>query len=219
MTNNVGYFGSPGVAASNAYWQNAYDGAAEYGPAFFDVKHNFVFSGSYELPFGHDRRWGASIPGALDALLGGWSLSGIFHLRSGFPITVVDSRGSSLQATRGFERPNRVANGAVENPTIDRWIDIAAFERAEPGTWGDSGVGILRAPGYQNVDLAIGKRFPFGRGMTRRSIQVRLEAFNALNEPSWGPPGRSLDSPNTFGVITSTANAPRTLELVGKLQF
>jgi len=216
MTNNLGYYGSPGVAASNAYWQNAYDGESEYGPAFFDARHNFVFSGSYEVPFGRERRWGASLPTLTDALLGGWSVSGILHLRSGFPITVIDSRGSSLQGTRGFERPNRIASGALENPTIDRWIDINAFQRAEAGTWGDSGVGILRAPGYHNLDLALGKRFPLG---SRRSVQVRVEAFNALNEPSWGPPGRQLDSPNTFGVITTTVNAPRTIELVAKVQF
>jgi hypothetical protein len=216
MTNNLGYYGSPGVSASNVYWQNAYDGESEYGPAFFDATHNFVFSGTYEIPFGHERRWGADLSPAVDALFGGWSVSGIFQKRSGFPITVIDSRGSSLQGTRGFERPNRIGSGAVANPTIDRWIDIAAFERAAPGTWGDSGVGILRAPGYMNLDVAFGKRFPFG---TRRSVQIRVEAFNALNEPSWGPPGRQLDSPNTFGVITSTVNAPRTIELVGKISF
>jgi hypothetical protein len=216
LTNNVGYYGSPGVAASNFYWQNAYDGESEYGPAFFDARHNFVLSGNYEVPFGHERRSGADAPAIVDALVGGWSVSGILHVRSGFPITVIDARGSSLQGTRGFERPNRVGSGVVPNPTIDRWIDIAAFERAAPGTWGDSGVGILRAPGYLNLDLAVGKRFAAG---PRRSVHVRVEAFNALNEPSWGPPGRQLDSPNTFGVITSTVNTPRTLELVVKFTF
>jgi hypothetical protein len=194
MTNNLGYFGAPGlVAASGSYWQNAYDPDSEYGPAFFDATHNFVWSGSYALP-------------------GGVNLSGILQWRSGFPITVIDSRGSSLQAVRGFERPNRVGSGTVAHPTIDHWIDINAFSRAELGTWGNSGVGILRAPGYANVDVALAKQL-------WRAGLVRVEAFNVLNHPNFGPPARDLNAPNTFGTITSTVNAPRTIELVLKVTF
>jgi hypothetical protein len=50
-TNNRGYYGGGGVVASEgAYWANTYDSDAEWGPAFHDVRHNFVFSGTYELP-------------------------------------------------------------------------------------------------------------------------------------------------------------------------
>jgi hypothetical protein len=217
MTNSLGYYGAGAVVAeSNIFWQNAYDDVSEYGPASWDATHNFVLSGTYEVPFGRERQWGTSLPAVVDALLGGWSLSGIFQKRSGFPITVLDGRGSSLQATHGFERPDRIGSGEVANPTLDHWIDITAFQRAAPGTWGDSGVGILRAPGYMNLDLALGKRFPIG---AKRSAQIRAEAFNALNKPAFGPPGRQLDSPNTFGVITTTINTPRTFELVGKIFF
>src|SRR5439155_1315230 len=55
-TNQLGYYGSGGfTAAEGTYWMNAYDPEANYGPAFFDVRHNFVFSASYELPYGRDR--------------------------------------------------------------------------------------------------------------------------------------------------------------------
>jgi hypothetical protein len=131
-------------------------------------------------------------------------------------VTVLDGRGSSLQATRGNERPDRIGSGEVDNPTIDRWIDITAFQPAAPGTFGNSGVGILRAPGYANVDLALGKRFQING---RRSAQVRIEAFNVLNHPSFGPPGRNIADPNTFGTITTTVSAPRTVELVVKFNF
>lgn len=223
MTNNLGYYGAGGgingvavVNASGAYWQNAYDPDSEYGPAFFDARHNFTLSGSYELPIGRERRFGSSWSPVVDALVGGWSVTGILQLRSGFPVTVIDSRGSSLQATRGNERPNRIGDGQVDDPTLTRWLDITAFERAALGTFGNAGVGILRAPGYNNVDMALAKRFPFGG---RRSAQVRIEAFNIFNHPSFGPPGRNLADPNTFGTITTTVSAPRTIELVGKFNF
>jgi hypothetical protein len=216
MTNNLGYYGSPGVAAPGAYWTNANDGESEYGPAFFDVKHNFVLSGTYEVPFGQERRWGANLSPWADAILGGWSLSGIFQARTGFPITVTDGRATSQQAVRGAERPNRVGSGKVDDPTIGRWIDINAFQRAALGSWGDSGVGILRAPGYVNLDLALGKRFKMPNG---HNAQFRVEAFNALNHPSFGPPARDISNVNTFGTITSTISPPRTVEFVVKYQF
>jgi len=216
MTNNLGYYGSSGVAASGAYWQNAYDGESEYGPAFFDATHNFVWSGTYEVPFGQQRRFGANMSPIVDAVLGGWSLSGILQVRSGFPITVKDGRGSSLQATRGNERPKRIGSGKVDNPTIDKWMDITAFERAPLGTWGDAGVGILRAPGYVNLDLALGKRFKLPNG---HNTQVRIEAFNALNHPSFGPPNTNIADTNNFGTIRSTVSTARTVEFVLKYQF
>ena len=51
-TNNLGYYGSAGVAAEGAYWMNTYEPEWNYGPAFFDARHNLVFSANYELPFG-----------------------------------------------------------------------------------------------------------------------------------------------------------------------
>ena len=51
-------------------------------------------------------------------------MSGIFQARSGIPITVTDTRGSSLQAVRGNERPNCVGNPVPSNQSIDTWIDI-----------------------------------------------------------------------------------------------
>jgi hypothetical protein len=216
MTNNLGYYGSPGVAAEGAYWYNAYDPEANYGPAFFDATHNFVYSANYELPFGRGRTWGSEWSKVTDTILGGWILSGIVQVRSGFPITVTDSGGQSLQAVRGTERPNRIGSGEVDNPTIDRWIDITGFERAPEGTFGDSGVGILRAPGYWNLDFVLAKRIPI---TAQRYGEFKLEAFNLLNHPSFGPPERNINNVNTFGTITSTVSDARTVELVFKFYF
>src|SRR5262249_62431526 len=74
----LGYYGSGGfTAAEGTYWMNAYDPEANYGPAFFDVRHNFVLSASYALPYGRDR--GGSSP--TSALLRGSGLGGIFPAR------------------------------------------------------------------------------------------------------------------------------------------
>jgi hypothetical protein len=148
-------------------------------------------------------------------------LSGIFQARTGFPITVLDGAGSSLQAVRGGERPNCVGDPTPSNQTLDHWLDIAAFARAARGTFGNCGVGIARAPGYQNVDMTFSKRFAVGGP---RAAEFRIEAFNLFNRTNYRAPGRDINSPNTFGLITqslSTAavSTARQLELVFKFFF
>jgi len=214
-------FGGSGLqgvtsGTEGAYWQNTYDPEAEWGPAFHDVRHNVVFSSTYELPFGHGRAYGSSWSGPLNAVAGGWRVSGIFQARSGLPVTVIDGRARSLQGERGSERPNCVGDPVPSNQSIDRWLDINAFQAAPLGTFGNCTVGVARAPGYTNVDLMLSKRVDVGAA---RYAEFRVEAFNLLNHPSFGPPARDISVPNTFGIITNTISSPRVIELVLKFYF
>jgi len=146
-------------------------------------------------------------------------------VRTGFPLTVRDIGGRTLQAVRGNERPNCVGNPVPANqgmtsdpnaPNDSKWIDISAFQSAPIGTWGNCGIGIMDAPGFTNTDLTLAKRFNMG---AERYLEFRAEAFNAFNHPNWAPPGVSLASPNTFGIITGTVNAPRVIQLALKFYF
>ena len=223
-TNNRGFygvFGGTGLqgvtsATEGAYWQNTYDPDAEWGPAFHDVRHNFIFSGTYELPFGRGRTWGAQWSPVVEAVLGGWRFGGIFQARSGLPITVIDGLNRSQQGERGAERPNCVGNPVPSDQSITHWLDVTAFERAALGTFGNCPVGVARAPGYANVDLVLSKRFDIH---STKYAEFRVEAFNAFNHPSFGPPGRDLNVPATFGVITNTISSPRVIELALKFYF
>ena len=205
--------------------QNTYDPEADYGPAFHDVRHNFVFSANYELPWGRGRKWGSDWSGLTNAILGGWKLGGIFQARTGFPVTVIDGRNRSLQGERGNERPNCVGDWKPSNQTVtadssapadSRWLDINGFAMAALGTFGDCPVGVGRAPGYSNVDLVLAKRFDVGGP---RYLEFRIEAFNALNHPNFGPPARDISNANTFGLITGTVGNPRVIELALKFYF
>ncbi len=189
---------------------------ANYGPAFFDARHNFVFSANYELPFGKGRKWASDASTLTDAIIGGWRLSGIFQLRSGFPITVIDGSAPSLQGQRGNERPNCVGDPVPSDQNIAHWLDINAFARVARGTLGNCPVGVARAPGYKNVDAVLAKQFNTGGG---RYFEFRAEAFNLTNTASFGPPARDINAPNTFGQITSTVSTARTVELVLKFVF
>lgn len=232
-TNNRGFYGVFGgsgpqgvtSATEGAYWQNTYDPDAEWGPAFHDVRHNFIFSASYELPFGHGRSHGSDWSGVTNAILGGWKVGGIFQARTGLPVTVIDGRNRSLQGERGAERPNCVGDWKPSNQSVtpdtsappdSRWLNINGFEAVPLGTFGNCSVGVARAPGYSGIDLVLSKSFPMGG---QRSLEFRAEAFNLLNHPSFGPPARDISVPNTFGTITSTISAPRVIEFALKFYF
>ncbi|MEW5975941.1 MAG: TonB-dependent receptor [Acidobacteriota bacterium] len=217
LTDNLGYYGSAGVAGPSAYWANAYNRRADRGLSFFDALHNFVWSGTYELPFGKGKTWGSDWNGIANAVLGGWNVSSIVSMHSGFPITI-RANDVSQQAPRGGGRPNRLAGrtGAVSNPTLERWLDIAAFELPAPGTFGNSGNSTNRAPGFANWDFSVGKKFTVSE---QKYFDFRAEFFNFTNHPSYSPPANNISAPNTFGTITSTVSDPRILEFALKFHF
>ncbi len=214
-SNNLGYYGSGGVASEGAYPVNSNDIEANYGPAFFDARHIFSLAGSYELPFGKDRPFGTNWNRALDAVAGGWDVSFAVTAHSGFPITVQDSSNPSLQATRSTVWPDLIGDPVPADQNLTRWLNRDAFRPAALGTFGNAGVGIVRAPGYWNVDMSMSKRI---NTVAHHYLMFRIEAFNLLNHPNFGPPDRNIQS-QTFGTITSTAGDARVVQLALKYAF
>jgi Carboxypeptidase regulatory-like domain len=216
MTDNLGYYGSGGVAAQGAYSYNNYDRhGLNYGPAFFDATHNITSTAIYELPYRRGSQPRGGWDGLLDAVFGGWNISGIVNWHTGFPITVT-ATNVSLQDPRGASRPDRIGNGVPSNQTIDHWFDETAFAMPAQGSFGNAGVGIVRAPKYGNLDVSLGKKFSLAGN---KYLDFRAEFFNFLNHPSFNPPASNFSQPNTFGRITSTISPPRNLEFALKFYF
>jgi hypothetical protein len=178
--------------------------------------HRLVTSFSYELPFGRGKQFGSGASSWVNKFIGGWQLGGIVQYQSGFPFTPV--LGSPDPANVGGEyarRPNRIASGKLDNPTIDRYFDISAFAVPTPFTIGNSGRNILPGPGIKNWDLAIMKN----THITERVYhQLRLELFNAWNTPQFNNPSTNVDPGSTGGRILS-ARDPRIIQVAMKLYF
>ena len=213
MANNSGYFGNAGVAGEGAYPMNSYDIEANYGPAAYDARHIVSLAGSYELPFGTR----AAVRRGLEPRARRDRGRLVDELRRHRAHRLPDHRHRRRQpvaaglALAGTARTGS-ADGAVDDPTLERWIDRAAFVSAPRGQFGDAGVGILRAPGYWNIDMSVSKRFTtFGR----QYLMVRGEMFNALNHPNFGAPNANIQS-TAFGTITSTVGDARVVQLVAK---
>jgi hypothetical protein len=170
---------------------NMYDLQYNRGPSDYDVRHTFSSSWIYEMPW------------ARNTLYGGWQLSGILFLRGGLPLTVTQAQG--VQSTGTGNRPNRICDGRLDNPTIDRWFDTSCFVQVPDvtGTYGDSGRGVIRGPGSFNIDAALIKNTRFGRVQT----EFRIEAFNLLNHPQFANPNTTIGNA-AVGTITAMLSSP-----------
>lgn len=182
------------------------------GPSGFDVKHRFVLSYVWELPFGKGHKMASG--GIGGAVFGNWQFSGIATLSTGRPFTVFLNTGVNNGAPSW---PNRTGDGKLDNPGPDLWFDTADFAAPPPNTYGDSGRGVLYSPGIKTFDVSLTRRFPI-RG--RASVQFRADAFNLLNTPQFGFPNANIGSP-TAGRITSLQPdiGNRQLQFALKLDF
>ncbi len=233
-TDGLGYYGCGGVNAEGAYWQDANNRRGNYGPACFDVRHNFTTAGLFNLPFGKGQKFGASSNKAVDMIFGGWNLNYNMSVRGGFPVTIwaTTQNTNSGRSPRGNARANYYrVQSAPTTRTVDRWfgdVTAASFCSAgtdngtcaygipAPGEFGSAGVGTERAPGFFNLDSSIGKRFAVTEN---HRIDFRVEMFNILNSVSWGAPGRDITTPAAFGSIGGQINAPRTIQFGLKYAF
>ena len=212
---------SGGAGIDTGVFREPQDGnnlRAERGPAEFDVRHRFVASYIWELPFGRGRHWGNSWNRAMDLAFGGWQVTGIHVLQSGLALTATLS-GANVVNLGGERRarPNLVGEPELSESqrTLARWFNTDAFAAfAVPQAFGNAGVGIMRGPGVANFDFTFAKNFQV---TDRRYFQFRTEIFNAFNHPNFGPPNIARDS-SGFGQILSAAPA-RIIQFGVKFYF
>jgi hypothetical protein len=192
---------------------------ADYGLSDESVKHTFVASPIYKLPFGRGQRFGSN--GRLvNTLAGGWEVSGIITAHSGLPFTVTSSQDYSNTSSYS-PRPDRVCNGAGPK-TVTEWFKVSCFTTdalaaaLANGTprFGNSGRNILLEPGVQNWDIAFIKRTPINQRFTS---EFRAELFNAFNHTNFHAPGEVIGT-STVGIISSSA-PPRDVQLAVKVEF
>ena len=193
--------------------QNYLNMANQRGNSIFDVRHRFVTSVVYDLPFGQGKRF-LNRKGVTDSVLGGWQVAGIVNLYTGSPFAPIVS--TDQQNTGTTNRPNRIADGALpsDQQSIYRWFNLSAFQIPALYTYGNAGRNILYGPGTRNLNVKFGKNFLFAE---RWRLEFRAEMFNAFNTPNFGVPNPNVDLPQG-GQITTVKNA-RQVQLGLKLGF
>jgi hypothetical protein len=158
-----------------------------------------VFSGSFIWEFAKD-----------------WQLGGILRLQSGSPLAVTQATNLNAFAGFGIQRPNRVGKAKLPagERSTGRWFNTAAFAQAPQFTIGNASRNPVVGPGYQSLDVMLGKTFMVS---DKIRAELRAEAFNVTNTPPLTAPNTSFGTAG-FGTITRALD-PRVFELVFKLKF
>ena len=203
--------------------------ALDYGPAATNIRHAGAINGTWELPFSQ----GLLANPVAKELVGGWSLSGIATLQSGFPFSPqLGYNPTGNGDTRNPVRPNRATgfSGPLYGKTVQQWFNPAAFSAPYPGTFGNVGRDTLTGPGLTELDLALAKSTTIHE---RLRAQFRAEFFNVLNHSNFttpnavvyssgptpkAPTAEAAASP-TAGVISATATTSRQIQFGLKLLF
>jgi hypothetical protein len=193
-----------------------------YGLSAYDLRHNFVASYTYELPFDY-------LFHADNRLTRGWKLSGIAHFTTGVPVQISESDDRSLLGSTG----NSPVAGAPDEPLLapgkiagdhnprhlQPYFNTSLFSQENLGELGNSPRRFFNGPGLNNWDMALLKSVKITE---RTSAEFRAEFFNAFNHTQFygisSVDGNFNDGPGAFGHVTDAANA-RVGQIAVKFYF
>ncbi len=187
----------------------AYDRARERSTWGALPRHRFQLNSIYEMPFGRGKLIGSGAGRVTNAIIGGWQISGIYIYETGGTITPLwtgpDPTGTrfSANSTRPQVtiRPDRIADGRIDDPTVNRWFDVGAFTAPGLGRFGTSGKYVLYGSPVNVLHATLAKQF-----VMKERVRMRLEflANNALNHPNYMDANTNITNLGTAGVITAT---------------
>jgi hypothetical protein len=213
----------------------------DYGPSDTDIRNVAVINGGYELPFGQGKQLLANVNPLQEKIVGGWSLSGIATLQSGFPFTPqLGYNPTNNGDSRNPIRPsiNPAFHGKIIEGGPTQYFNPLAYTVPYPGTYSNLGRNTLVGPGLSDVDLSFKKNTAL---TSKLNMQFRAEFFNILNHTNFTtpnavvytsgptgtfpPPSSTTPLPTpptpspTVGAISATSTTSRQIQFGVKLLF
>ena len=227
MVNNSGYYGSWGNATqatpASPYYQNLYDPHADYASCYYDSRNILAAYATYDLPIGKGKMLGGNMNKVANAAVGGWQVSTIVSIHSGFPLAVYNGTDTSGTGSRGprpncspqqtqFGRRPSVSNGSFQGY---QFLSADGYSEPATGTFGNCPAqGPQTGAGYTDTDLGVLKNFHITEA---KYFQFRGDFLNAFNNVQLGHPNTNFPS-STFGLIT-TSQPARNIQFALKFYF
>jgi hypothetical protein len=197
-------------------WLNDSDPLPEYRVSPLDHTQRYVVAATYQLPIGKGTALDLK-SGVLNSVLGGWLLNSVYTYQTGAPIMWVNGSSSSPGDYVYFGGPLDVNPNQVNGPAFNTSVfdtksaDSFQYHIRTFSTMFSN----ARADGINQFDPSLSKRFVIHESV---AVQLRLEAFNALNHPVFAAPSTTASNA-AFGTITASANRFRTLQLGARFTF
>ena len=233
MSDTPGFYGQYGdnvateaqTIAGWAFPQDPYNQLGDYGRCPQNTAQLFNGYLVYELPFGHGKQFWAGISNLANLAVGGWRVSTSFIFHTGFAQTMfaaADTSGTGGFSTRadcvpGVPKRVPITYDSVHNGYT--FLNPDEVAEPDPGTFGNCQVGAFDGPGFQQVNLGIGKDFAINE---RHRFQFRMDATNIFNTPVFGfgqeYSGQHTAGASNYGEIDESQGA-RQIQFVLKYHF
>jgi hypothetical protein len=209
---------------------NAWDPNAQKGVSSFDATHQLNANWIVEMPFGRGRFLGRDSNRAVDALIGGWQLSGLFRITSGFPVTVDNGFSNfptNFEMEGNADKVSGVQTGTFFSTGTPNIFSNgpAAINAFAPAYAGESGQrNVIRGAGFFGLDLGLSKRWmmPWSE---KQSLQFRWEVFNVTNSVRFDVQSAllsnslGLGSGTSFGNYSGLLTNPRIMQFALRYEF
>jgi len=216
----INFLGGPGDQLFNAWNPKAGRSLSQ-----FDTTHQINANYVVELPFGQNRQWMSKSNRAVDAILGGWDLTGVWRWTSGYPVTIGNGAAWATNwelsgyATRTGQKPSTgVFIAADGTPRLfkDPADALSRYVQSLPGNIGERTS--LRGLGYFGADLGLQKTFRITEGQT---LKFAWETFNAFNTVRFDSAQTStgVDNSLSFGTFSGTLTVPRRMQFSLRYSF
>lgn len=168
-----------------------------------NARHRLTLAGTYDVPLGKGRKFGASMHPVLNAAIGGWQVSGIYTYRS----------GEFLR----FNAADQIGDPRIANPGPQLWFNTDAFRVLTPFTprLNEYQYSDITGPIFWNADGTISKTFPVKE---KYKLEFRFEGYNLTNSLMWANPNMTVGN-SLFGRSTAQATTNRGREMQYTLRF
>jgi hypothetical protein len=164
------------------------------------------------------------MPRALDTAFGGWKIAGIWHFATGRYLTPTFTSSGGLSNSRPDVVYGVTPNLPRSQRTPQEWFDPAAFAivpAIDPITglarFGNAGRNTIVGPGTNYMDGNLAKVIPLGS--ERKTLTLRVEAFNLLNHPNYANPNLNISTTTTVATITSILRPMREVQFAARFGF
>jgi Carboxypeptidase regulatory-like domain len=227
-----------GTSTILSYIANPWKPGLNRAPSDFDLRHVITANWVYGLPFGRGQMFAGQSGSLLDAVIGGWQISGLTRWSSAFPFSVIDTRGftqnflfnsnmvqtapikSGLYIVDGapmaFPDPSAVVAGVQITPGVPATLTPMRF--AFPGEAGSRNN--FRGQGYFGIDMGLAKSWKIRENM---ALKFSWEVFNVTNSVRFDTnTNTSLDNGSddgSFGLYRRTLTVPRVQQFALRFTF
>jgi hypothetical protein len=208
-------FTSNSVSGPGAFNFNI-DFSRNYSVLNYTAPQTYSQSVVYDLPFGHNKSFLSNSNSLVSSIVSGWKVSDVLIMSTGLPLNFTAST-SGINAPSNIQVPNEISpfKKLKGIGTSHPWFDTSSFTQPVGAVFGNMGQEVYKGPGQITMNTSMFRSFPIHDSV---SLELRMDALNSLNHPTFAAPNTSLTS-SSFGQVTAITGAARTLQFAGTLSF